>query len=231
MATDVKPEVTAPKVRLIESDGEPLESHWHVFQIQLLLDSIAYHFRDRNDYYAGGNMFIYYSVEQARTRRYRGPDFFFVEGINRLPMRRYWCVWQEDGRYPDLIIELLSPTTAKADRTTKKDLYQRVFKTHEYFCYDPDEQVLEGWRLGEGQHYRSIRPNNRGWMWIEGLKLWLGVWEGEYKGYNQPWLRFYDADGKLVSIWGEAAEAEAARLRKRLEELEKRPKRGRRKRP
>src|SRR5205085_5156640 len=172
MATDVKPEVTAPNVQLIESDGEPLESHWHVCQIHLPLSSVAYYFRDRSDYYAGGNMFIYYSVEQARTRRYRGPDFFFVEGVNRLPMRRYWCIWQEDGRYPDLIVELLSPTTAKEDRTTKKELYQRVFKTHEYFCYGPDEQQLEGWRLGERQRYRNIQPNEHGWMWVASRKLW-----------------------------------------------------------
>src|SRR5947209_3221201 len=118
-----------PKVELIETDGVPLESDWHRAAIGLLIEVIDWLFRGRTDFYVGGNMFIYYCEEQARTRRYRGPDFFFVDGVNREPRRRYWVVWKEGGRYPDLIIELLSPRTAKRDRTTKKDLYEKVFRT------------------------------------------------------------------------------------------------------
>src|SRR5689334_8039697 len=164
MSTEAEPQVTLPKVQLIETDGVPSESHWHVLQIALLLDLVAYWLRDRNDYYAGGNMFIYFSEEQARNRDYRGPDFFFVDGVNRLPLRPYWAVWQEEGRYPDLIIELLSPTTAKEDRTTKKALYERTFHTSEYFCYDPDTEQLEGWRLGSRRRYQAIKKNERGWL-------------------------------------------------------------------
>jgi Uma2 family endonuclease len=249
MATEVETPVPLPTVQLVETDGIPLESHWHVLQISLLIDLLAYWFRDRNDYYAGGNMFIYFSEEQARNRDYRGPDFFYVDGVNRLPMRPYWAVWQEGGRYPDVIVELLSPTTAVEDRTTKKALYERTFKTHEYFCYDPDTQHLEGWRLGGRRRYRSIRLDERGWMWIEELELWLGTWKGVYQGYEAVWLRFYDAQGRLVPIHGEAAEdraqaaedrahaaedraqaaedraqvaeAEMARLKERLAQLEK----------
>jgi Uma2 family endonuclease len=189
-----------------------------------VIELLAYWFRGRDDYFAGGNMFIYYSEEQARNRDYRGPDFFFVDGVSRLPMRPYWAVWQEGGRYPDVIVELLSPTTAKADRTTKKTLYERTFKTHEYFCYDPSSQLLEGWRLGARRRYRTIKPDPRGWMWIEELELWLGPWEGVYRGYQATWLRFYDREGRLVPTGEEtavAAEAEVAALKARLAELEK----------
>ena len=121
------------KIELIETDGIPLESHWHVAASHLFLDIISQLFRQRHDYYAAVNMFIYYSKKQAETAlksygqlprkgEYRGPDFFYVNGVNRLPNRRYWVVWEEGGRFPDLIVELLSPTTAKEDLTTKKDL-------------------------------------------------------------------------------------------------------------
>ncbi|MCI0457716.1 MAG: Uma2 family endonuclease, partial [Gemmataceae bacterium] len=133
-----------PKVELIEEDGEPLESDWHRLAMNLLLEVIAYRYRDRTDYYAGGNMFIYFSEEQARRRDFRGPDFFFVRGVNLAPLRRYWAVWLEGGHYPDVLIELLSPKTARTDRTTKKTVYETVFHTPEYFCYDPDKQRLEG---------------------------------------------------------------------------------------
>src|SRR5690349_6825156 len=86
MNWEVAPPVSVPDSNLlIESDGIPLESHWHVLQIHLLIDSISYWFRFRDDFYAGGNMFIYFSEEQARNRDYRGPDFFYVDGVNRWP--------------------------------------------------------------------------------------------------------------------------------------------------
>jgi Uma2 family endonuclease len=221
MSVGTEPVVKLPNVQLIEPDGEPLETYWHVLQIGLLLELLACWFRGRDDYFAGGNMFLYYSEEQARSRDYRGPDFFFVDGVNRLPMRPYWAVWQEGGRYPDLIIELLSPTTAKEDRTTKKTLYERTFKTHEYICYDPSSQLLEGWRLGARRRYKPMKPDARGWMWIEELELWLGPWEGVYRGYQMTWLRFYDRDGRLVPTGEEAAATEVAALKSKLAKLEK----------
>ena len=105
MSIEIEPQVALPNVSLVETDGVPLESHWHVLQIGLLIELLAYWFRDRNDYYASGNMFIYFSEEQARNREYRGPDFFYVDGASRLPLRPYWAVWQEGGRYPDVITQ------------------------------------------------------------------------------------------------------------------------------
>jgi Uma2 family endonuclease len=221
MTTETEPQVALPDVRLAETDGVPLESHWHVLQIALLIELLAYRFRDRDDYYAGGNMFIYFSEEQARNRDYRGPDFFYVDGASRLPLRPYWAVWQEGGRYPDLIIELLSPTTAEEDRTTKRALYERTFRTFEYYCYDPQTEQLEGWRLGPRWRYRTISADERGWMEAEELGLWLGSWRGPYQGYEAVWLRFYDAEGRLVPTRSEAAEAEVAQLKERLAELER----------
>jgi Uma2 family endonuclease len=241
MTVEVETPVPLPTVRLIESDGIPLESHWHVLQIALLIEVVTCQLQGRDDYYAGGNMFLYYSEEQARNRDYRGPDFFYVNGANRLPMRPYWAVWQEGGRYPDVIVELLSPTTAEEDRTTKRALYERVFRTREYFCYDPESQELEGWRIGTRGRYRSIKANDKGWLWVEELGLWLGTWRGKYQEYDQVWLRFYNKQGRLVPTGQEAearrakeqarrakaqarraaaAEAEVARLKERLAALE-----------
>ena len=90
------------------------------------------------DFFAGGNMFIYYSHEQAhavateplaKTRHFRGPDVFFVAGTEGGPERKAWVVWNEHGRYPDFIVELLSRSTARVDRTTKKAIYERTFAT------------------------------------------------------------------------------------------------------
>jgi Uma2 family endonuclease len=199
-----------PQVELIETDGEPLESDWHRIAMNILIDSVKYHLHHRQDFYVGGNMFIYFSLEQARNRDFRGPDFFFVDGVPGEPIRPYWAVWQEGGRYPDVVIELLSPKTATEDRTTKKDIYERVFHTAEYYCYDPATQQLEGWRL-EGGRYRPLTPNTQGWLWCEQLQLWLGTWSGPYLTNQATWLRFYDTAGQVVAVPTEALEVERQR--------------------
>ncbi|RPH53494.1 hypothetical protein EHM82_08345, partial [bacterium] len=53
---------------LVYEDGEPLESEWHTIQIPLLKEVICERMIElgREDFYVGGNMFVYYSVEQAR---------------------------------------------------------------------------------------------------------------------------------------------------------------------
>jgi Uma2 family endonuclease len=224
-----------PDIELPDEDGEPLESHWHRLQINLLCDALDQHWQGRTDFFAGGNMFVYYSLEQARNRDYKGPNFFVVKGVDRTRPRRAWIVWQEGGRYPDVIVELLSPTTAAEDLGPKKNLYEQVFKTFEYFCVNPDGYTLQGWRLLETR-YVPLQPNERGWLWSENLQLWLGFQAGSFQGTQDMWVRFFETSGVLVPTSGEVAakaqehaeaeraradavEAENVRLRAELERL------------
>jgi Uma2 family endonuclease len=212
--------IELPDLDLPAEDGEPLETHHHHVQMDVCIHTLRYAWRDRPDYFVGGNMFIYYSLDQARdviaeverktTKRaaYRGPDVFVVLNIDGARDRKSWIVWEEGGRYPDVIIELLSLTTAQMDLTTKKDLYERTFHTQEYYVWDPfDPGAFTGWRLREGQ-YEPIEPNTHGWRWSEQLKLWLGPWEGEIDRVRSVWLRYYDPEGNLLPTSEEDAKAE-----------------------
>jgi Uma2 family endonuclease len=194
---------------LPEEDGIPLESNWHRIQINLLVELVHQLWQALTNYFAGGNMFVYFSTRQLTTHNYRGPDFFVVKDVEPRPDRRSWKIWEEDGRFPDVIVELLSPSTANTDLTTKKRLYERTFRTPEYFAYDPDSRRLRGWRL-EKRGYRALKPNEHGWLWSEELGVWLGEWQGEYERAQAVWLRFYTADGHLVPT-GEEAQAAARR--------------------
>ena len=129
------------------SDGEPLETPWQFAAIVLLKEILFWHWRDRDDFYIGGDMFVYYSLDRLRKPEFRGPDFFYVSDVARHKSRDKWVVWAEGGKYPDLVIEFLSPSMADIDRTAKKALYEKVWKTAEYFWYDPDLGELQGWRL------------------------------------------------------------------------------------
>jgi Uma2 family endonuclease len=210
-----------PDIELLETDSEPLDSEWHRYAINLLTESIDSHFENRDDYAVGGDTFIYYNLEQARELSYRGPDFFFVDGVPRKPGRKYWVVWQEGGRYPDVIIELASPSTAKTDRTTKKAIYEQVFHTYEYFIYDPGTLQLEGWRLVDDR-YQPLTPDAQGRLESKKLGLWVGRWEGQHGKWpaTTTWLRFYEPGGNVVLLLNEKERQRAEAEKQRADALE-----------
>jgi Uma2 family endonuclease len=203
-----------------EEDGVPLETNWHRAQINLLIEVVTHRWRDRQDFFAGGNMFVYYSVHQARNRDYKGPDFFVVKGVDGSYSRGKWVVWEENGRLPDVIVELMSPSTAHEDLGSKKELYERTFRTPEYFCYDPDEHQLWGWRL-VGQAYVPLESNNQGRLWSVALDASIGLWEGEYLSQQAAWLRLYDEDDQLIPT-GEEANMVLAAVERQRADMERR---------
>lgn len=88
-----------------------MESDLHRQQMDLLIDCLEWWWRDRNDFYASGNLTIYFSPDQIKSRDFRGPDFFVVLGTERKP-RKSWILWAENGKYPNVIVEILSESTA-----------------------------------------------------------------------------------------------------------------------
>lgn len=180
----------------LESDEPELESDLHRDQIELLLACLKWYWRSRNDFYATGNLTIYYSEDRITTREFRGPDFFVVLGCNNRP-RRSWMLWVEDGKYPNIIVELLSNSTARVDRTTKKELYQDTFRTPEYFWFHPETLEFQGFRLMAGK-YEAIVANDLGWLWSQQLELFLGIYQSK--------LRYFSVEGELVPTSSELAE-------------------------
>jgi Uma2 family endonuclease len=211
-----------PPIELVSEDNQNMDSEWHFMAITVLLDSIRLHLAKRTDYYAGGNMFIYFNEQQARDRDFRGPDFFFVSGRPLSPPREYWAVWEEEGKFPNVIIELLSPSTARMDLGIKKDVYQDIFKTPEYFCYDPNEHRILGWRL-EGEVYCPIEPSESGRLWSDELHLWVGPWAGRMFPFSGSWVRFFDLDGRVLPTSSESMSvaARAQRAAQRQAEAER----------
>jgi Uma2 family endonuclease len=230
------PELTVLTLDLPDSDGEPMENEREYFQIVLLYEALEQYWHDRQDFYMGGNMFVYYSPEQAheilaeeadpaRPRQaFRGPDLFIVLDVDGSFRRQKWVVWDERGRYPDVIFEFLSPSTRRIDQTAKKTLYEQTFKTREYYWYDPfDPREFQGWRLDSDNRYQAVTPDARGWIWSPALQLWIGRWEGMYRRDQATWLRFYDPEDRLVLTSGEIAEialqqAEIAEQRAEVEQ-------------
>lgn len=68
------------------------------------------------------------------------PDLFVVPLVEGRRARS----WEEAGRLL-LVIEILSPSTARADRTVKRRKYQRD-GVPEYWIVDGDARVVERWK-------------------------------------------------------------------------------------
>jgi Uma2 family endonuclease len=210
-------------IDLITDDGEPMESNNHRVSMNVLIQSLKYYWCDRQDFFVGGNMFVYYSANQVKNQDFKGPDFFVVLDVDGTINRDAWIAWEEDSRLPDVVIELMSPSTAEVDLTTKKDIYERKLKTQDYFVYDPkDPSSLRGWKL-INRRYQSLSSDRAGRLYCESLGLWLGIWEGKIENCQGTWLRFFDDDGNLV-LMGDEAETQRAELERQEKEVERQQK-------
>lgn len=191
------------------SDEPPLESDLHREQIELLIRLLKWWWRERQDFYVTGNLTVYYSPNQRKSEDFRGPDFFVVLGTEKKD-RKSWVVWHEEGKYPNVIVELLSDSTASVDKSLKKQIYQDTFRTLDYFWFDPQNLEFKGFHLVEGQ-YQELVPNDRGWLWSQQLQLFLGI--------HQNKLRFFTSEGELVPLPEEEMQQRAERAEQELERL------------
>lgn len=197
--------------RDIWSEEPSLESYAHLQQILILLQCLEWLWQERNDYFAAANLTIYYSPNQKKSEYFRGPDFFVVLGTERRLDRKSWVVWGEGGKYPDVIVEILSPSTAKIDRGQKKQIYQDIFRTPDYFWFDPETLEFQGFQLMEGQ-YQAIEPTDRGWLWSDRLGLFLGIYQQQ--------LRYFNREGELIPTPAEVAKQERQEKVLALQQIE-----------
>jgi Uma2 family endonuclease len=187
-------EALMPDCTELLSDEPEMESSLHYTQLLILVTCLEWLWRDREDFFIGANLSVYYSRQQLKNRDFRGPDFFLVKDTEKRP-RLSWVTWEEDGKYPNVIIELLSDSTAKVDKGLKKQLYQNQFRTPEYFWFSPNTLELVGWRLTDSE-YKTIPASENCWYWSQELGLYLGVFENR--------LRYFSVEGRLIPTLEEA---------------------------
>ena len=127
--------------------------------------------------------------------------------------RKSWVVWQEDGKYPNVIIEMLSDSTASVDKGLKKQIYQNTFRTPDYFWFDPNNLELQGFHIVDGQ-YQELVPTESGWLWSQQLGLYLAVYLDK--------LRFFAPDKQLVMLPEEESNQQLQQTNQELEQERKR---------
>jgi Uma2 family endonuclease len=180
-----------------------METVQHLEAMLVLYESLKLRFAGRSDVFVAANLSVYYSAQRIRRRDFRSPDVFVVLGAEpRTEPRKTWTVWEEGGRYPDVIIELLSDSTQREDRTAKRRLYASVWRVPYYFLFDPHRGELVALHLVDGE-YGSLAADPQGRYWCAPLGLSAGVHDEQ--------MRFFDADGTLLSFDAERAITERQR--------------------
>lgn len=194
-------------------DEVPVDSSKHDLAAHLCREVLDLYLRHRDDYYIGVNLGLYYSTLQDNQNPFRAPDLMIVLDTDRRRLRKSWIIWQEGGQGPDVIVEMISESTAAVDRGEKKRIYAKLVKVPEYFLYDPDTGALEGYRLDPSlMEYQPIPADGSGRFRSSRLGLLLGNWEGAHRGYTGPWLRFFAPDQQMLPTEEEARHCLAGRL-------------------
>jgi len=224
------------------SDGKPMaETDDHRDLMQELIETLRIHYASDPQVYVSGNLLLFY--EPGNKRKHLSPDVFVVKGVVKAQRPNY-LLWEE-GKGPDIVIELTSSSTRSEDTKKKKKLYQDVLQVPEYFLFDPLGDYLkppmQGYRLQEGQ-YVPIKPVGER-LFSEMLGLELERQGKKLRLYDPLYRRILPTPGEIASEAQKEAdharqeaslakqeasranaklaqvEAETERLRRELEEL------------
>jgi Uma2 family endonuclease len=199
------------------------ETDFHRKLLNELVETLDDWFRNDPDVYVSGNLLLFY--EEGNKRRHVSPDVFVVFGVPKGDRPNY-LLWEE-GRGPNIVIELTSSSTRREDTRQKLELYRDVLRVPEYFLFDPYGDYLrpqlQGHRLIAGE-YRPIRPAGGRFksrqlgleLMGEGRRLRLVDPETDRRLPNRAEQHRAEAEARR------AAEAEADRLRAELAALRER---------
>jgi Uma2 family endonuclease len=135
------------------------ETDWHRDLMLIVIGILKHWYADDPDVYVSGNLLIFY--DPGNKRRHISPDCFVVKGVPK-GNRPNYLAWEE-GKGPDVVIELTSKTTKAEDLRKKPELYREKLGVREYFLFDPTEDYLnpslQGFRRVRDE-FRPVKPVN-----------------------------------------------------------------------
>ena len=133
------------------------QSVWHGDAVRQATNALRNWFRDREDVLVAMELVVYYL--RGDNTAWLQPDLQVVFGVARDGDRSVYKVWDE-GKAPDFVLEVASPSTAAHDARHKAREYARI-GVREYWRLDPKgslmEAPLEGWVASRGR-FDPVEP-------------------------------------------------------------------------
>jgi len=214
-----------------EDPEEPgLPDEYHLWQADLCSVTFRPPTYPPERVFVASDLNLYYDPQH--TRWYKRPDWFAVIDVPRLyqnrELRLSYVIWQEKVS-PIVAIEFLSPSTQTEDlgkrprrgvQPTKWEVYEQILAIPHYIVFNRYTDELRAFRLENGRYRERPLPDTR--VWLPELALGLGLWQGEYRGVNRQWLRWYDQDGNwmLTETEQERQQKEQERQQKEAAQLQ-----------
>ena len=180
----------------------------------LLLSLLAFIWAERDDWYFGVDMGVYYNPDEPAII----PDGFLAIGVKHDTGERgrlSYVLWEEAYIMPILALEVISEKY-NGEYEGKLADYQTLGVLY-YAIYNPlsgrrgrfkNRERLEVYKLIAGK-YELLEPeNNR--VWLPEIGLALGYEQGEHIAWVREWLYWYDRSGNRYLTAEERARAAAA---------------------
>jgi Uma2 family endonuclease len=206
---------------LPSSDETPVDNQLQNDIPNLLLSLLALIWANRDDWYFGVDMGVYYNPDEAAIV----PDGFLAVGVKHNTGekgRLSYLRWAENDIMPILFLEVVSETY-NSEYEKKLADYQKLGILY-YAIYNPlsgrkgrfkNRQRLEVYRLIEEKYELLPSENNR--VWLPEIELALGYENGEHIGWEREWLYWYDESGnRYLTAKERATNAEAIATQERL---------------
>ncbi len=141
-------------------------------------NALEQHFHARNDVLVASEFVVYY--RRGDNQSALQPDVQVVFGVPSARARSVaegsvYKLWEE-GKAPDFVLEVASPSTARRDAGPKALLYAAI-GVREYWRLDPEgtlmERALEGyrWQAGRYEPVASVERDGSGTLRSEVLAL------------------------------------------------------------
>ena len=213
-------------------DPEPVEDAMQqIPTITRILPMIEGHFKDRPDVLVTGEAYLCWDRSNKNAKL--SPDCMVALGINPadVEIRNGYLIW-EIGKPPDVVIEVASNRTARADLTRKRERYASL-GIAEYWRLDPSGgdrygEPLVGEYLEAGEYRRiGLHEDDYGLVWARSEIMGINIrWDGRHFATQDPvtgytMLGLVEANETALQERAarEAAEARAAQEREaRLQE-------------
>ncbi|MEI2578757.1 Uma2 family endonuclease [Scytonema sp. PRP1] len=185
--------------QLITEDDTPVDNFASEKQQRLLVSSL-YSSLQNQTFLAAANVSIYYTDLKPPIV----PDVFLSLDA-QVPenwwekQNRCYMVWRF-GKPPEVAIEIVS--NKEGDELGKKlGIYEHMRVSY-YIVYDPTHQLGQVLRVYELRGRRYFETTE---TWLEQVGLGLTLWQGEFEGREDVWLRWCYQDGVVIPTGDERA--------------------------
>lgn len=195
---------------LITEDDTPVENWFQERQRRLLVESLTASWRlagQGEPFVVGSDVGLFYKLKGPAVV----PDVMVSVGVTLgepwwEKHNRSYMTW-EFGKAPDLVVEIVS--NAEGGEEKKLETYAQAGVPY-YVIFDPDgylgKRPLWVYQLTGGTYVPLLDPQRLG-----NLGLGMVLWEGTFEDMTGTWLRWCDADGRLLLTGTERANEEKQR--------------------